>query len=525
MNNISQLHKIAEQAINQRDYQLAHQSCLTILEVDPHHADAYFLLGIINSEIGQINKAIQLFNRALSLKSTDEYLVHLCKCYALQGNMNEALVAADKINLEQLNHALSLDTLGVALSRIGLHQRALTVFEKALSINDRNPAYYYNYAVSAKFAGLFGQAREAFERAIVLKPNYYQAHFALSDLGENQQHAHHLGRLIALNKPNLLPDAALHIGHALAKEYEARGQYQAAFSALSAAKNKKLATLDYQFERDQALFVAAKSAIGKGNKNGASPHAGYADPAPIFVVGMPRSGTTLVERILSNHSDVDSCGELQDFGLAVKELTATTSPYVLDLETLHLGQQLDMHALGQRYIERTQAVRQGAKRFVDKLPFNFFYIGLILQALPNAKIIMVQRNPMDTCIGNFRQLFSIHSPYYAYSFNLLNIGRFYQEFYQLGQYWQHHQSANVFQLCYEQLVREPQTEVQKLLKFCDLAWQAQCVNVESNTAPVSTASKVQVREPINTSSIGRWQKYAESTIELQQFFKTQNLPF
>jgi tetratricopeptide (TPR) repeat protein len=525
MNNISQLHKIAEQAINQRDYQLAHQSCLKILEIDQDHADAYFLLGIINSEIGQINKAIQLFNKAVALKSTDEYLVHLCKCYALQGNMNAALVAAEKINVEQLNHALNLDTLGVALSRIGLHHRALKIFEKALSINDHSPAFYYNYAVSAKFAGLFAQAREAFERAIALKPDYYQAHFALSDLGENQNHVHQVARLLALNNPNLHPDATLHIGHALAKEYEARGLYNDAFAALSNAKDKKLATINYQFVRDQALFTAAKSAINLANQGSASSDTGYPDPAPIFVVGMPRSGTTLVERILSNHSDVDSCGELQDFGLAVKELAATTSPYVLDLETLQKAQQLDMQALGQRYLERTQAVRQGAKRFVDKLPFNFFYIGLILQALPKAKIIFVQRNPMDTCIGNFRQLFSINSPYYAYSFNLLNIARFYLEFHRLGQYWQQLQSANVYHLRYETLAQEPEIEVQKLLKFCDLDWQAQCVNVESNTAPVSTASKVQVREPINTSSIGRWKKYADSTNELQQFFKDHGIPF
>lgn len=520
MNNISRLHHLAQDAINHRDYVNGHRYCVEIIQQEPRHADSYFLLAMINVEIGQIKKAIQLIHKALEFATSYEYFAHLCKCYSLQGNMTEALKYAELSPVAEIEQALTLDTLGVALSRVGLHQKALSYFEKALQLSTQNPAFYYNYAVSSKFAGLFPQARQAFERAIALKPDYFQAHFALSDMGEITQQDNHVARLEALADNLKQADAALHIGHALAKEYEALAQHELAFNTLNKVKKVKLTSIDYRFADDAKLFKTSLSLPTKMHNN----LDGFADHSPIFVMGMPRSGTTLVERILSNHSQVDSCGELQDFGVAVKELSNTSSARVLDTETLEAGQKLDMHALGQRYIERTKAIRGSAEHFVDKLPFNFFYISLIKKALPKAKIVLVQRNPMDTCIGNFRQLFSINSPHYAYAYDLLNIGRFYAEFYRLGQFWQEQQTDNFMLLNYEQLVKNPEQQIKQLLSFCELDWQAQCMQVENNTAPVSTASKMQVREPINQKSLGRWRKYGDLTLPLQQYFKQNGIP-
>lgn len=520
MNTISQLHRMAQQAINERDYVNGHRYCVEVIQQNPQHADSYFLLAMINVEIGQINKAIQLIHRAIEFTTSSEYFAHLCKCYALQGNMTAALKYAELVPVSQVGSALTLDTLGVALSRIGAHQKALMYFEKALSMKPKNPAFYYNYAVSSKFAGLFPQARQAFEQAIALKPNYYQAHFALSDMGQISAQHNHIARLESLMAQIDHPDAGLHIGHALAKEYEALARNDAAFTVLQQVKASKLSKIDYRHADDQALFSASKQWPSSSTNHLSACY----DDSPIFVIGMPRSGTTLVERILSNHSQVDSCGELQDFGVAVKELVNTASNKVLDVATLQAAQSLNMRDLGERYIERTKAVRGDAKRFVDKLPFNFFYISLIKQALPKAKIVLVQRNPMDTCIGNYRQLFSINSPYYAYAYDLMNIGRFYAEFYKLVQFWQKQSIDNFFVLNYEQLARQPEQQIQQLLTFCDLDWQAQCVQVENNQAPVSTASKMQVREPINQSSIGRWRKYGELTLPLQQYFAQQGIP-
>ncbi|MCF2948086.1 sulfotransferase [Paraglaciecola aquimarina] len=523
MKNIQNLHQLAQQALNNRDYVKAHAYCVEIIQQEPQHADSYFLLGMVNVEVGQIQKAIALIHKAIEISSSLEYLSHLSKCYALQGKKTEAVRYANLVSVEKVNNPLTLDTLGVALSRVGSHIQALEYFEKALSLTNNNPAFYYNFAVSCKFAGLFAKAREAFEQAIKLKPNYAQAHFALSDLGGITQQNNHIERLEVASRQIDHPDDGLHYGHALAKEYEALGLYEQAFQILNQVKQAKLCSLNYDISQDVALFAASQP-----NTNRQPPVAktrGSDSHAPIFVVGMPRSGTTLVERILSNHTQVDSCGELQDFGVAVKEVTNTASAKILDVETLTAAQNIDMRQLGERYIERTKAVRGQAERFVDKLPFNFFYINLILDALPNAKIVWVQRNAMDTCIGNFRQLFSINSPYYAYAYDLQNIGMFYQQFYRLGQAWSEKNVKNLLVLNYEQLVKQPEEEVKSLLDFCKLDWQPQCIQVENNQAPVSTASKVQVREKINTRSIGRWQKFRKSTLELQAYFKQHAIPF
>lgn len=522
MNTIDELHRLAEKAINARDYVGAHAYCVSIIKANPQHADAYFLLGIIHIEIAQIAKATKLIDKAIILAPAhDEYYAYLAKCHSLLGDISATLNAAEKVQIDKVKNALTLDTLGVSLSRIGWHEKALDCFKAALVMVRDNASFYYNYAVSCKFSGDFKQAKIGFERAIALRPNYHEAYYAMSDLGGINQDNNHIKQLEQLLSTMDSPDASLHLAHALAKEYESLGKYPEAFAVLNTAKARKRKNTPYDFIQDESIFKLA----GPASWDDISQTTGFDSKQPIFVMGMPRSGTTLVERIISHHSDVVSCGELQDFGLAVKELTQTNSNKVLDVETLQAAKLVDCKKLGQRYIERT-AVKSGkSKHFVDKLPFNFFYIALILRALPNAKIICLVRNPMDTCIGNYRQLFSFNSPYSSYSYDLKDTGRYYQQFYHLVNKWQQGAPANLKILNYEKLVSEPEPQIKQLIAFCGLEWQEQCLHAHNNKAPVSTASKVQVREPINTSSIGRWRKYGDATLALQQFFDEQNIPY
>ncbi|WP_158771127.1 sulfotransferase [Paraglaciecola sp. L1A13] len=524
MQEIKQLHQQAITALNKRDFAQAHSLSVQIIKHDPSHSDAYFLLAMVNIEVGQIAKSIKLLEKALSLSTHVEYWVYLAKCYSLRGEAQRVLHAVEQAPLLQVNSPLALDTFGVALSRVGLHEKALQYFAKALLVDKDNAQFCYNFAVSSKFAGQFAIARVYFERAITLAPDYHQAHFALSDLGGVSAQANHVARLQATAKRTKHVDASLHIAHALAKEYEAFGQYHRAFESLQAAKRDKLNSLTYTFHDDEMLFNSVQQTqLSAPSSKEMAAGQGHASDQPIFVLGMPRSGTTLVERILSNHSDVLSAGELQDFGVAVKELSGTSSPNVLDVATLQKAMLLPPVQIAERYLERTLAVVGNTPRFVDKLPFNFFYIGLIRRAFPNAKIVCLLRNPMDTCIGNYRQLFSLNSPYYAYAYDLENIGKFYARFHQLVHEWQARDTNNFTLLNYEQLVSEPQKNIEQLLHFCNLPWQSQCLHVEQNQAPVSTASKVQVREAINRKSIGNWRKYQPYTEVLQALFKREQI--
>ncbi|MEP0356854.1 sulfotransferase [Paraglaciecola sp.] len=517
-NTIQILHHNAQVALNQRDYAKAHGLCVKIIEQQADHADAYFLLGMINFEVGQIKKAVKLIEKAISFRGVAEYFAHLAKCYSLLGDMSAVVKVVEHIPVSVISNPLTLDTIGVSLSHVGDHAKALPYFEKSLRTEKNNPVFYYNFGVSLKFAGLFQQAIEAFEAAIKLNPKYYQAHFALSDIGGMTQESNHIARLESLIDGNNHSDDLLHIGHALSKEYEAIGSFDKSFQILDQVKRHKVESINYSFSDDKALFDYLASLVINSNESSGSP-----STQPIFIVGMPRSGTTLVERILSNHTQVHSCGELQDFGVAVKELTHTNSAKVLDVETLKAAQHLDFKALGERYLERTQAVSGGTTHFIDKLPFNFFYIDLIRKALPKAKIICLLRDPMDTCIGNYRQLFSINSPYYHYAYNLNTIGLFYTAFFKLAHQKAKENSDNVMLLDYQALVAEPREKVAELLDFCDLEWQEQCLHAETNTAPVSTASKVQVREPINAKSVGRWKKFQPHTAPLETLLREKGV--
>jgi hypothetical protein len=263
-------------------------------------------------------------------------------------------------------------------------------------------------------------------------------------------------------------------------------------------------------ERDRQLFAALMQApMPLLNEV-----VGNASDAPVFIIGMPRSGTTLVERILSSHPQVHSAGELENFPLAVKRISGSNTPALIDMDALCRVSNLDWQRLGCQYIERTRMRTGGKPRFVDKLPQNFLYAGHIARALPNASIVCLRRDPMDTCLSNFRQLFSLESSYYDYSFNLLDTGRYYLLFDQLMAHWQRTMPGRILEIDYEELVDNQESVTRRLLAHCRLPWDDACLRFEENDAPVSTASAVQVRSPMFRSSLQRWKRYGPQLHEL-----------
>ena len=518
--DILALHRTAQIALNKSDIKAAHSALVALLRLNPNHADAYFLLAMVNLKIGQLKKAIALITKALSFDKQDEYLAQLAKCYAISGDLKNALKCTLSVDIQNIKSALIADTFAVALSHTEHHQQAILFFKHALNLDNTKAQFHYNYGVSCKFIGDFKTAELAFENAITINPAHYQAHFALSDIGNICKDKNHIYRLkIAFDKQTH-PDGLLHLGHALAKEFECLGDYEKAFYYLEKSKKNKLKHSNYDFLAYQKLFDHIKSISNQPITN-----KGCDTKEPIFILGMPRSGTTLVERIISSHDLVTSAGELQDFGMSIKELTQTKSNKVLDVETMTAAYDLDFEKLGNAYLNRTRTVTGNTAHFIDKLPFNFFYVDLIKRALPNAKIICLLRNPMDTCIGNFRQLFTINNPYYGYSLDLNTTVRFYSEFHKLVYHWQSELNPNFMLLSYEDLVAKPTDKIKEIIKFCDLPWQQSCLEFHTNRAPVSTASKVQVREPINNKALGRWKKYQNNTLEAQSILKQQGIEF
>ena len=299
--------------------------------------------------------------------------------------------------------------------------------------------------------------------------------------------------------------------HALAKQHEDEGRYQTAFHLLTRGKRRKAATLGYSFDADRALFAAAERVPAALTGSGA----GCQSREPIFIVGMPRTGTTLVERILSSHPSVFSAGELTNFGLVLKRAAGTSSNRVLDAETLDACARCDLAAVGSGYVESTRPRTGHTERFIDKMPLNFFYVPLIRRALPHAKIICVRRNPLDTCLSNYRQLFATSFSYYNYAYDLLDTGRYYAAFAALTARWRATMGDHYLEVRYEDVVDRTDHEARRLVEFCELPWDPRCLAFQDNAAPVATASSAQVRQPIYRTAMERWRHYERELAPLR----------
>lgn len=504
------LHQRAIMALNNAEYVKSHQLLVELVGLKPHHADAYFLLAMINVNVGQINKAIKLLKKALSYGFLYEYNAHLAKCYALAGELASAKTCCEQVDASLIQSALTADTYGVALSRVGLHNLALPFFQRAILLEPNTAAYQYNYGISLKFLGLFAQAYTAFEQAIECDYLHVQSHFALVDVAKITHENNHLKRLLQVQQQVNTTDEQLIISHAIAKEYEALTCYKDAFDALIVAKQNKRKRIGYRFVDDNNMFDQLTAMLSKNiNPSGLS----CADGSAIFVTGMPRTGTTVVERMLSQ-ANVHSAGELNDFSLLVKQLSNDNSPYILNQHVVASAECIDFKCLGELYVKKTQALNAGTVRFIDKMPLNVLYSQFILTALPNAKIICLDRNPLDTIMSNFRQLFASNYSLYRYALDLDDTYQFYCRFKQLVEGFINKFPDNFMVVNYEQLVNNPLDIGEKLFKFCQLEWHPSYVKIENNTRSVDTASAVQVRQPISNKAIGQWRHYEPQMADL-----------
>jgi tetratricopeptide (TPR) repeat protein len=499
-------HDAAARAISSREYRRAHELCLKILAAQPDFADAFFLLAMIAAEHGNFGKALEVVDRALALDSTrSDYHAQRGRCLIALHRPREAFEAASRALELAPRDALTLDTIGVVMTRAGAHAEALDPFRLAVARDSRKAAYQYNLGAALQFVGDFEAAQTAYRRALALDPAHYRAWSSLAQVATAPFTAAEVAMLERmLRSAGTDADAELHICHALAKQREDLGDYATAFRYLERGKRRKRALVEYSFEADRALFAAARAC---GTPEGAS-GSGHPSTEPIFIVGMPRTGTTLVERILSSHPDVFAAGELTNFGLVLKRLARTPSNRVLDPETLTAGAGLDAAALGEAYVESTRPRTGRTPRFIDKMPLNFFYAALIHRSLPNAKIVCLRRGALDACLGNYRQLFATSFAYYNYTYDLLDTGRYYIEFDSLSRHWRQTLPAESYrEIRYEDVVEQTEREARALVEFCGLEWHPACLAFHENPAPVATASSVQVRRPIYRTSLERWRKY------------------
>lgn len=512
----------ARAALKRGDLPAAAVAAQALVAAEPDHAAGYFLLGIAAAEAGQIAKAIPLIEAALERGPEAEHLAHLAKLLILLRRDGEAADAADRALALAPGDPLTLDTIGCVLARLGRHEESIAPFAAAVAGEPGNLEYRYNLAAANGFTGRVDDARAHYEEILAKDPGNARAHYALAILSRQTTHANHVPRLQAALTAANGPEDALRIRYALAKELEDLGD-AGAFLHLSAANTEHKRSICYDFEQDAAIFDAIEALFANGSAAlAAGP--GNPDLSPIFVVGMPRTGTTLVDRILSSHRDVGSAGELQAMPLAIKQLARTPSRVVIDPVTIAASADLNPSAIGSAYLARAAHHRPaGAPRFTDKLPANFLYVGHIARALPNAPIVCLRRNPMDTVWSNFKNLFASRSAYYAYSYDLMDTARYYARFDALMRMWDSLFPGRVLQLSYEALVAGQESQTRNLLEHCGLDWDDACLSFHDNSAAVATPSAAQVRRPLNSDAVGKWRTHEAGLRPVAAWLEAQGI--
>lgn len=367
-------------------------------------------------------------------------------------------------------------------------------------------AMHYLIGLTEMHAGKMGEALSRFEDSIASDPMFARAHWAITKVStSDERHSTALRRAIARASAGH-PDVPI-LMYALFRRLDASGDRVAAWEALSSAMEGRRRQVPYHRGAAEAVFAGLHSltlepAIDQVNE-GAS---------PIFIVGLPRSGTTLLEQMLGHHADVANAGELRDLVLQLRYSANRPGPPMLDAELVDAARTADMIELGARYRQHAAWRASGSTFFTDKMPMNFMNIAFIIASLPDARIIHMVRNTMDVCFSNLKEMFA--GPY-AYSYDQHDMAHHYAMYDHLMRHWHRQYPGRILDVSYEKLVREPARTIESVRVHCGLSKQAGMEAIERRTNSVASASSVQVRRGLNASGIDAWDAYSDRLTALQ----------
>lgn len=490
----------AAQRLAAGDRRASRALCEEIVRLAPDVSEAHYILGEIALQDGDAAGALVHLDRSIGLKP--EFArpkAARARALAGAGGAEEAVAAARELGRTVGADAYTLDTAGVVLTGAGLHVEAVELYARAAK-GARWTGYWHNYAAALQFLGRMEEARSAYREALKLDESNALAWAGLVQITKQTREANEIGRLTKLAEAVRGDAKRLHtVGHAMAKAYEDVGEGAQSLAWLERAKAPWRGT--YDAGADAARFDAAVRSAGMelaGGLRGAR---------PIFVVGMPRTGTTLVERILTSHSEVEAAGETNHFVASMRRAAGMARGVITD-QTIDTAAGADSEAIGAGYMNAVRATQGFAGRFVDKQPFNAFLAAHILRALPEARVVALRRHPADVVLSSYRQEFAAVGGLLDYTFDLEATARYYVRFDAMMRVFAERLPKDRFcEVAYEDVVSDLEGQTRRMLEFCGLGFEKACLQFDKNASPVATASAAQVRQPLYASSVGRWTKY------------------
>lgn len=469
------------------------------LKANPFDARAIRMLAELAARIGRTRDAETLLRRALDLSpGFAAARANLAMVLHQLGRPAEAIAELDLLLADDPDNLVHANLKAATLGRVGDFAEALVIYEALLQSAPRQPRLWLSYGHTLKTVGRQTDGIAAYRRAIMLAPTLGEAWWSLANLKTVRFTATDLQAMqAALDSPGLDDDARLHLHFACGKAEEDRGRAEVAFHHYAAGNALRLAQLDYSSE---AITEHVDRSIAMFDKEFFDAHAGSGCAAgdPIFVLGMPRAGSTLVEQILASHPLVEGTAELPDLPLLARRYSGYPEA-IAGLAPDELAR------LGKDYLARTCVHRRTNRPFfIDKLPNNWAYLPFLHLILPNARIIDVRRDAVACCFANFKQHYARGQ---AFSYSLADMGRYYRDYVRLMAHVDRVLPGRVHRVSYERLVTAPELEVRALIAACGLEFDAACLAFHETERPVRTASSEQVRKPLNRDGLDAWRPF------------------
>ena len=472
---------LARIAINARCYDDAEQLLVRITEIAPGFVAAWHDLGSVLKELNRFEEAVKALQEAVRL---------------------------DPAN------AVTHYFYGAALAMAAQPEAAIEAYRKAVDLDPDLSGAYLGLGHVLKTVGDQDGGVAAYRRAIELRPDFGEIYYSLSNLKTFKFSDQEIAGMEERVGNNALPiDCQVHFAFSLGKAYEDKADYAAAFRYYELANRRHRETIAYDPVQTEVAHEKIRKAFSlEFFEHQAQMGTGCRDPDPIFILGLPRSGSTLLEQILASHTLVDGTSELPDISMIAQSVTNKAQGRTFPMSMPELTSE-ELTALGKQYLSQTRRHRGSAPFFTDKMPNNFAYVGFIKAILPNAKIIDARRHPMDSCVGCFKQHFAKGQ---TFPYDLFELGEFYLEYERMMTHWDAVLPGQVLHVEYENVVSDLETQVRRLLEFCGLEFEQSCVNFHETKRAVRTASSEQVRQPIYQGSLATWKRFGSDLDVLRE---------
>ena len=482
-------------------------SCEQALKIKPDYAEAHHNLGNAQLDLNQLDAAVSSYNRALKIKPDFAEAHNNLGNAQMNLNRLEAAIESYEQALQiKPDFAEAHNNLGVPLKRLGRLSAAIESYGRALQIKPDYAEAHNNLGNAQMDLGQMSLAIESHERALQIKPDYAEAHRHLSFLKKYRQGDPQIELMDSLLSSSSLCDTdRAQLFFALFKAYEDLGQYDKSFDFLIKGNAFRKKELNYNIEYDSRKFAKIKEIFNTSTMQSSVSLTDHnASIRPIFIVGMPRSGTTLVEQIIASHSEVYGAGELE-------HINNLLFPIISNLLEIDDGQDNskmtieDIQSIRNGYLSALTALTVPEKIITDKMPQNFLWIGFMMSAFPQAKIINLNRDPRAICWSIYKNYFARTGNGYAY--DMSDLSKFYNLYIDLMTFWHEKFPNKIYDICYEDLTENQEKETRKLLEYCELDWENQCINFHKTERVVKTASAAQVRQKMYKGSSEAWRKY------------------